>query len=289
MQDLAGKIAFVTGGASGIGLGMVRAFLRAGMKIVIADINKERADRVAAGLARDGADILGLAIDVAKMDSWRAAKEATIEKYGGVDILCNNAGVGAAKERFENIPEDVWQWILGVNVIGVRNGVCAWLRHMKERQSPCHIVNTASVVGLFGNPLSAEYVATKYAVIGMSETLRMELVDFNVGVSVLCPGLVKTQLMQDRALNIRLSGYQPDKEQVPTLLSDQVALDPDKVGEAVLAGILARSFYILPQPEYAEVIDSKYERIRREYKKCPPTGEDITGLGRFELQWGKEN
>lgn len=246
MKDFQGKSAFITGGASGIGAGMAHAFADAGIRLVLADFNENKLAETVALFRARGANVSGVTLNVASMDSWKAARDATLESHGAIDILCNNAGVAPAKRRLEDISEEDWHWIFSVNVHGVHNGVRTWLPDMKAAGRPAHIVNTASMLGLFANTRSAEYVATKFAVVGMSETLKMELADTNIGVSVLCPGLVRTSLMSDRAVHQKLSGRESDDEGRGRLLKGFEALDPKTVGDAVLSAIQTASFTSSP-------------------------------------------
>lgn len=289
MDDLAGKVAFITGAAAGIGLGMARAFAPAGIRLVLADINAERLALAVAELRGGGADVLGVDLNVADIASWEAARRKTEDRFGSIDILCNNAGVAPANKKFEDIPDEDWNWIFSINVHGVRNGIKTWLPSMKANGRPGHIVNTSSVLGLFATANAADYVACKFAVIGLSETLRMELADSDIGVSVLCPGFVRTTLAQDRAVHKELTGLKLSGHEAPkTRAGDNIPLDPDRVGRDVLIAIREDRFYVLPHPEYAEVIDSRYNRIRGEYRLCSPTGEDLQGLGGCELQLSRD-
>ncbi|WP_157743441.1 SDR family oxidoreductase [Ochrobactrum quorumnocens] len=286
MDDFTDRIAFITGGASGIGLALARAFSSAGANLVLADINGPRLEEVVLKFNRDGTEALGVELNVADIESWKSARAQTEDRFGGIDILCNNAGVAPANLPFEQISDEDWNWIVGVNLNGIRNGIATWLPAMKRAGRPGHIINTASVLGLFATANAADYVACKYAVVGMSEALHMELSDTLIEVSVICPGFVETPLAADREVHKRLSGIVSTLSREPSSrIGDRAALLPDRLGTDVLNALRSRQFLILPQPEYARVIDSKYGRIRREYGLCDATGEDVAALGGGELGW----
>src|SRR5215467_6064971 len=208
MREFVGKAAFVTGGASGIGLALGRALAEAGCKVMLADIEKAALDAAVASLSGSGPEIGGVVCDVADAASVDAAAETTFSAFGKVHILCNNAGVGALG-GIEHIALDDWRWVLDVNLIGVVNGVRTFLPQMRTNGEGGHIVNTASMAGMVnsrqaGGQGFAPYPATKYAVVGMSEGLAMEVKPLGIGVSILCPGVVRTNTW--RALAIATSG-----------------------------------------------------------------------------------
>src|SRR5215471_14337138 len=196
MREFVGKAAFVTGGASGIGLALGRAFAEAGCKVMLADIEKAALDAGVASLSGSGLEIGGVVCDVADPASVDAAAQATFSAFGKVHILCNNAGVGALG-GIEHIALDDWRWVLDVNMIGVVNGVRAFLPHMRAHGEGGHIVNTASMAGMFNSGQRfAPYPASKYAVVGISEGLAKEVKSLGIGVSILCPGVVRTNVLE---------------------------------------------------------------------------------------------
>src|SRR5215472_11781310 len=196
MRELVDKAAFVTGGASGIGLALGRAFAEAGCKVMLADIEEAALDAAVASLEGSGPEIQGVVCDVADPASVEAAAEATFSAFGKVHILCNNAGVGA-RGGIDHIALDNWRWVIDVNLMGVVNGVCAFLPHMRAHGEGGHIVNTASIAGMINRFHGFHpYAATKFAVVGMSEGLAVELKPFGIGVSVLCPGVVRTNILE---------------------------------------------------------------------------------------------
>ena len=195
MKDLEGKVAVVTGGASGIGLAMARRFGAAGMKLALADVEKSALDRAASDLAREGFEVLCVATDVSDADSMDALGELVLGHFGSVHLLCNNAGVGGGGGSMWELTKSDWQFTIGVNLWGVIHGVRVFVPHMVE-ENEGHVVNTASMAGLVSVPGMAPYNVTKHAVVTLSETLHGDLaaVSAKVGVSVLCPGFVKTQI-----------------------------------------------------------------------------------------------
>ena len=195
MQDFSGKTAFVTGGASGIGLAMVEAFLDQGMNVALADIEAAARDRAVAGLARFGDRIRGVACDVADRASVVAARDAAIAAFGPIHVLCNNAGVGTGG-RIDTVPPAAWQWLMGVNLMGVIHGLSEFVPHMKAHGQASHIVNTGSMAGMNGFRGMGPYCASKAAVVSLSEALASELADTAIGVSVLCPRLGQHRVLR---------------------------------------------------------------------------------------------
>ena len=192
MKELNGKVAVVTGAASGIGLAMSKRFVSEGMKVVMADVEEEALAATASRLQGEGADVLGVLCDVSDAASVGDLAEQTLSAYGGVHVVCNNAGVGPAGLMLETTPEE-WEWIVGVNVMGVAHGVTTFGPLLVEAGDG-HIVNTASEAGLVTNSALGMYCATKHAVVGLSESLWREVHPQGVGVSCLCPNLVNTQI-----------------------------------------------------------------------------------------------
>ena len=187
MDDLNGKVAVVTGGASGIGRGLVRAFAAEGMTVVVADINLEGAQAVA-----DEVNGLAAHVDVTSMESNLALADLVFEQFGRTDILCNNAGVGLLGSIVDTTIED-WRWIISANVYGPIHGVVAFLPRMIQTPDRKHIVNRGSAAGLVPLDGIPAYSTSKYAVVGLSEAMHRELETHNIGVTVLCAGSVRTR------------------------------------------------------------------------------------------------
>src|SRR3954464_12956145 len=218
MRELAGKTAFVTGGAGGIGFALGRAFAEAGMKVMLADIETEALSAAVKSLHNVGPAVRGIVCDVADAANVDRAASETIEIFGNVHVVCNNAGVAAAG-GIDNISLDNWRWVLDVNLMGVLHGVRAFLPHIRSHGEGGHFVNTASMAGMDGGLGFSPYTASKFAVVGMSEGLAMQLQPHGIGVTVLCPHFVRT--------GIGASGRnrQPRHGEGPTLEPGSAAAD----------------------------------------------------------------
>ena len=195
MQDLNGKTAFVTGGASGIGLALARAFVGQGMAVMLADIEAKVLDTAVAELKATGGRVAGVVCDVADPASVEAAAQAAFAQFGKVHIVCNNAGV-AASGSLDPISLSDWRWVMDVNLMGVVHGVAAFLPHIRAHGEGGHFVNTASIAGMMSTMGFSPYTASKFAVVGASEGLAQQLADDNIGVSILCPAFVRTRIHQ---------------------------------------------------------------------------------------------
>ena len=195
MKDLSGKVAVVTGAASGIGLAMAERFAAEGMRVVLADIEVDALAEAASRMLDAGHDVSALRIDVSKADEVQELADFALRKYGAVHVLCNNAGVGIGGALWEHTIKD-WEWLLGVNLWGVIHGIRTFVPIMMRQGTECHIVNTASAAGLDARPWLGMYSASKYAVVAISEALQQELAmtGARIGVSVLCPAIVNTRI-----------------------------------------------------------------------------------------------
>lgn len=249
MQELNGRVAVVTGGASGIGLGLASAFAAEGMKIALGDIEQVALEDAVEKLRVSGAEVIGVRTDVSDAAQVQALADATVERFGAIHIACNNAGVGAGGLSWE-APLDTWEWVLGVNLWGVIHGVRSFVPIMMS-QPEAHLVNTASVAGLVAGPFMGPYNASKHAVVALSETLHHEmgLMAPHVKVSVLCPGWVQTRIA-DSARNRPASeagapAVAAGFAQVLQPLIDN-GIAPEEVAAKVLAAIRAEQFWILP-------------------------------------------
>ena len=246
MHDLAGKTAVVTGAASGIGLALARRFGEEGMKVVLADIEVGALTAAATMLADEGHDVLGVWTDVRDPDALVALATAAVERFGVVHVLCNNAGVGGGGRMHELTITD-WKWVLDVNLDGVVNGIHAFLPHMYAHREPAHIVNTASMAGWTGWAGMGPYCASKFAVVGLSECLFHETAGTNVGVSVLCPGWVDTNILDSGrnrpdAPNGVITGSTEAAELVRQLVAN--GLSPRKVADLVLDAVSRDRFWV---------------------------------------------
>jgi len=259
-MDVAGKAAFITGGASGMGFGMAQAFLAAGMKVAIADIRQEHLDQAMAELQpRWGADVMAVQLDVTDREGMAQAADAVEHAFGKVHVLCNNAGIGVIG-RIVDYTYDDWDWMLDVNLTGVFNGVRTFLPRILAHGEGGHIMSTASAGGLFVGDKGGPYSTAKFGVVAMMCCLRDDLARDGIGVSVLCPGAVRTNIHKTAELRPAryadssfapgevIAGQSPEDAAAEREAMNAIAMDPLQIGEMVLAAVRANRLYILPQP-----------------------------------------
>jgi NAD(P)-dependent dehydrogenase (short-subunit alcohol dehydrogenase family) len=266
MRELAGKTAFVTGGASGIGLALGRGFAEAGMKVMLADIEADVLATAVDSLRGIGPDVRGVACDVTDPVSVEHAAKASFEAFGNVHVVCNNAGVGGA---FDGFSLDNWRWVLDVNVMGVMHGIRTFMPHIQAHGEGGHIVNTASMAGMMTGLGFNPYSASKFAVVSMSEGLAVQLRPLGIGVSVLCPGFVRTRIMESG--RNRPERYGPTKAPDPgspaAQLVGQVAqliqsgLDPSEVAARVLTAIREDELYVFTHPQMRARVEERFAAI----------------------------
>tara|TARA_B000000460_G_C21457314_1_gene366454 strand:+ start:66 stop:935 length:870 start_codon:yes stop_codon:yes gene_type:complete len=286
MRDVTGKVAFITGGASGMGLAMARSFAAAGMKVAIADVEQDALDRVKAEFNASNAEVITLQVDVTDRAAMEAAADATEAAFDKVHVLVNNAGVAVGGSLDQMSYED-WDWVMGVNLDGVVNGLQAFVQRIKAHGEGGHVVNTASLAGHFAIPGLGVYTATKYAVVGISETLRADLKQHDIGVSVLCPGVVNTNIF-DSGRN-RPSHLQGETDTAKMVLSEDVAepereqrmaemmaraLDPAVVGDMVLHSIQEDEFYIFSHPEVEPMVSGRAAEVTDAFARWRKYRED---------------
>jgi NAD(P)-dependent dehydrogenase (short-subunit alcohol dehydrogenase family) len=273
MKDVQGKVAFVTGGASGMGLAMVRSFAAAGMKVVVADIEQASLDRVAEEFADSNSEVITLKLDVTDRRAMEAAADAAERAFGRVHVVCNNAGVAVGGAVDEMSYTD-WDWVLGVNLNGVVNGVQTFVQRMLSHGEGGHFVNTASMAGHMAVPGLSVYNTSKFAVVGLSEAMRVDLASKNIGVSVLCPGVVKTNIF-DSGRN-RPADLTGERDTASALLANDLpeeqraarvaellanALDSAVVGDMVLHAIQNEEFYIFTHPEMRAFTEARRDEM----------------------------
>jgi NAD(P)-dependent dehydrogenase (short-subunit alcohol dehydrogenase family) len=273
LKDLAGKIAFVTGGASGIGLGIATALAQAGVKVMLCDIEKAALASAVEGLKRTNADVASVRADVSLKAELQAAAEETRARYGNVHILINNAGVGGVGP-YGMWNDAGWNWTLAVNFMAVVWGIEIFAP-MMENQGGGHIVSTASIAGLISSN-STPYNVSKYGVVALSEGLRNELGPRGIGVSVLCPGVIRTNIMNSRRnLPERFAGVTeaPPLDDVRRDRVKQLAerisrgIDPLYVGELVREGIENDWPYIFTDCEFEPMIEARFTEIKRGFDR----------------------
>lgn len=277
MQELNGKVAVVTGAGSGLGRAMAQRFGREGMRLMLADIDSDRLHRVGDEFDAAGYEVQTLVTDVSKQSQVDGLADLTYERFKAAHVLCNNAGVAVVGTAWERSKHD-WEWALGVNLWSVIHGIRAFVPRMLEQGVQGHIVNTASVAGLLCPPLSGPYVATKHAVVGLSECLFHDLAlrQATIGVSVLCPGFVKTSISESEKAR-------PDDLKNPVPVDDPFArdvetfykgaveqgIDPARVADAVVEAITHQKFWVLTHPEFEKPLRERFEGILE--GRNPPT------------------
>jgi NAD(P)-dependent dehydrogenase (short-subunit alcohol dehydrogenase family) len=275
MDHVEGKVAFITGGASGIGLGMAKVLARAGMKVAIADIRKDHlasAEEYFKRGARGSAAppvVQVLELDVTDRSAYARVADEVERVLGPVQVLCNNAGIGITGE-IKRASYDDWDWIIDVNLKGVVNGVQTFLPRMLANGQGGHIVNTASMAGLLTYATAGLYITTKFAVVGLSEALRSELSRDGIGVSAFCPGGVRTNIREfektrpERYAESGYAGAAPVRPAPPAEVLEalrEFSADPEEAGEIVLRGIRRNDLYIFTQPEFYEGLRERFDAI----------------------------
>jgi NAD(P)-dependent dehydrogenase (short-subunit alcohol dehydrogenase family) len=270
MRDLKGKVAVVTGAASGIGRAMAERFAREGMKVVLADVEEKPLALAVQAIAGKGAEALGLRTDVSKWEDVEHLSRKVYERFGAAHIVCNNAGIGTGGLSWEQPLAD-WEWTFGVNLWGVIHGIRAFVPRMIE-QGEGHVVNTASMAGLGGAPGLSAYCATKHAVVGISECLHHELLlaaGGKVKVSVLCPGFVKTNIGDADRNRPAASPAKPIAERPPheqamdAMMREALSrgIPPSEVADQVLAAVVQERFWILTHPKMKKAVEVRTRGI----------------------------
>ncbi len=265
MEQLNGELAFITGGASGAGLGQARVFGRAGARIVIADIRQEAIDKALAELKAEGIKAHGIVLDITDRAAYAAAADEVERVFGQAPtILSNTAGVNSFGP-VENTTYDDFDWIVGVNLGGVINGCVTLVPRMIASGRPGHIVTVSSVGGLMGSSMAAPYSAAKAAVVNLMESYRMGLAPHGIGVSVCCPANIKSNIAEASKLRpekFGKSGYVENAQSIASLQSiHQFGLEPDALAQAILTGIKDNALYIIPYPEMRDELAKHFQQI----------------------------
>ncbi len=263
MDRFRGQVAFITGGASGIGLGLARALAAEGMRIALADVRADELRRAVGGLAAEGVSALAVDLNVVDRDAWAAAADRVERELGPVRVLCSNAGVNLVGSTESATFED-WDFCLGVNLGGAINAVRTFAPRLIALGAGGHIVITASVSGLFTSGGAGCYVTSKFALVGLAESLRADLAPHGIGVSVLCPGPVKSDLFEStvavrpQALaatgSVSVTPPGVRREDTPIFAT---ALGGEEVGRQVVRGIRRNDLYILTHPEIRPVLEAR--------------------------------
>ena len=282
MKQLENRVAVITGGASGIGRGMAHAFAREGMKLVIGDIERSALDKAVALHEAQGTEVVGVECDVSSADSVANLAQRTLDAFGAVHVLCNNAGVtgSSAGHATWEASADEWSWVMGVNLMGVIHCNRSFIPIMIEQDTEGHIVSTASIAGLI--PGSAIYGVTKHAVVALSESVWNELRErgTKLGASVLCPGWVNTRIMQSERNRPETPREAPSEQSAEAELRRkavdgliQSGLDPAEVGRLVVDAVKRERFYILTHP-WNDMIERRVQNILQDRD---PIGIDLMG------------
>ena len=252
MRDVEGKVAFITGGGSGVGLGMATAFLGAGMKVAIADIRADHLEEATAAL--DG-DVLAIRLDVTDREAFARGADEAERALGNVHVLCNNAGINLFNDIADATYQD-WDWVLRVNLGGVVNGVVTFVPRMKAHGEGGHVVTTASMAAFIAGPGAGIYTTAKFGVHGLSDALRWSLLPHGIGVSMVCPGLVKSKIYEsDLVRPPELStDVTPADDEFMRILPGrhEAGMDPDEIGERVLLAIKRNEFYVFTHPDHRD-------------------------------------
>lgn len=284
LKEFRGKVAVVTGAASGIGKAMCERFAREGMRVVMADVEQERLKHAASELEGRGTEVLAVRTDVSRADDLSHLRDETLERFGAVHVLCNNAGVFAGGLCWDAISTD-WEWVMGVNVYGILHGIRAFVPHMLEQNQPGHVVNTCSMAGLINMPLSGAYSVSKHAALSLTETLYHELrmKQSPVGVSALCPELIRTRIghsERNRPAHLKRpegSGT-PEQALVEQAIksSTEGGVDPSLMADRVFDGIRDDRFYLLAEEgtSWDRACQTRLEDIRL---RRNPTFGAVTG------------
>ena len=261
MESFAGRVAVVTGGGSGIGRALAVALAREGARVVVADVVEPALRAVVAEIEAEGGRALGVPTDVSDRRQVHALAARAADGFGGVDLLCNNAGV-VLHGGIEAATHEDWQWVLGVNLWGVIHGIEAFVPAMIRRGEGGHVVNTASAAGLVATRGLGVYNTSKYAVVGLSETLAKDLRPWNIGVTVLCPMGVATRIRQaGRNRPAALGGGRPAAGEPVELMGG--TLPPEQVADMTLAAVRANELYVITHAEVLEPVRRRFERLER--------------------------
>ncbi len=270
-MDVTGKTVFITGAAGGIGLAMAQSFAARGCMIMLADIDEAALAEAQENLKSKGADVGTVVCDVADEQAVRRAADATIARFGKVHIVVNNAGVGTGGRAGETSLDD-WRWIVDINLMGVVYGVEIFTPLIKAHGEGGYFVNTASMAGHVASPAMAPYHATKFAVVGYSESLREDLAKDGIGISVLCPAWVRTHIYKSHLNSPTAMAVNPADEAAAdfSVMKDVVesGIAPELAADWTVECVEADRFYVFTHPSMLQYIDMRYDQIRADYAAC---------------------
>jgi NAD(P)-dependent dehydrogenase (short-subunit alcohol dehydrogenase family) len=280
MLDFAGKVAFITGGGSGVGFGQAKVLARMGAKIVLADVRSDHLDAALGYFEDNGTPAHGILLDVTDRAAFERAALETERVAGPVQLLFNTAGVSMFGPLEESTYED-YDWMMGVNFGGVVNGIRTFVPRMIRHGEGGYIVNTASMSGLIASGPAGIYSASKFAVVGLSQALRQSLDRYDIGVSVLCPGNVNTNIAESvftRPAHLSNSGYHFDADVMTAFRHIYAAgMDPVDLAEHTIAAMSRNQLYIIPYPEMRQRLVDHLESI---VACCPPLESDPEGVSK---------
>ena len=273
MRDFHDKVAFVTGGASGLGFALARAFGRARMKVMLADIDVDSLENAVAELKKDQISVRGVECDVSDRTSVQRAAAETLAAFGKVHVVCNNAGPVSGGPLELTTPGDC-DWIIGVDLMGTIYGCQTFLPHIKAHGEGGHIVSTASVTGMFPVPGVAVHNAAKAGIIALSQTLAAELAGTSIGVSVLVPGFMRTRIADSehtdrnrpKRFGERTAASPEGREQLAALV--RAGMDPNEVAEKVMHGIKENELFIFSHPEWRSTLEEHFQRMLAAYPQA---------------------
>ncbi len=276
MDSLAGKNAFITGGASGIGFAMAQALLNEGVNVAIVDVDADALAAAQAQLAGSNATVVALQLDVTDREQYAQVADQAEQQLGPIHVLCNNAGVYRGG-NMDTVTYEDWDWVMGVNVGGVVNGLQTMLARMKDHGEGGHIVNTASMAGVVSSPGLGVYNTSKFAVVGLSESLRHDLEPHGIGVSVLCPGMVRTRILESErtrpeALEPTDAAAQEAAEAHSEVMqfAMNAGIEASEVGELVVQGIKDNALYLFPHPELKDAATARMETLLGSFGEADP-------------------
>lgn len=284
-MKVAGRTAFITGGGSGVGLGQAKVFAEAGCKVAIADIRQDHLDQAVAWFEQAGHEVMPVRLDITDAQAYAAAADAVEAKLGPVELLFNTAGVSIFGPLLQATADD-WEWQMSVNVRGVINGVQTFVPRMIERKNGGHVVNTGSMSSFIALPRTGIYCATKMAIRGYTETLAAEVAEHGIGVSLLCPGPVNTNIHESvlsRPAHLQNTGYYGADPEMFAYLKKviEIGMEPETLAKHVLKAVENNQLYILAYPEFRETLEDIHQRVMSSFAdpKDDPDYEKRLAIG----------